>query len=186
MQPPSPSLMVPQFAKSLSCMPSTLRSRITLPFTASVSEPEWSTPPSRPRRSRHRFFAHLVWTQKNFRRCGGKRPRRFRAFPAKGKTRTTNNCAPSKAALKGPARAGLCYNSAGVTSGLGRDKRRSASSADCRVNSVNASLGNAERRPPAKRAAGQAHAGGRRAHDANSLTLAKPPHVALPWPRGDP
>ena len=41
------------------------------------------------------------------------------------------------------------------------------------TNSINASLGNAERRPPAKRAAGQAHAGGRRARDANSLTLAK-------------
>ena len=54
------------------------------------------------------------------------------------------------------------------------------------TNSINASLGNAERRPPAKRAAGQAHADGRRTRDASSLTLPKHPHLGLPWPRGDP
>ena len=54
------------------------------------------------------------------------------------------------------------------------------------TNSINASLGNAERRPPAKRAAGQAHAGGRRTRDASSLTFPKHPHLGLPWPRGDP
>src|SRR5438094_4743372 len=54
------------------------------------------------------------------------------------------------------------------------------------TNSINASLGNAERRPPAKRAAGQAHAGARRTRDASSLTLPKHPHPGLPWPRGDP
>lgn len=39
-------------------------------------------------------------------------------------------------------------------------------------NSINASLGNAKRRPPAKRAAWRAHADG---HQARSLTLAKRP-----------
>ncbi len=51
------------------------------------------------------------------------------------------------------------------------------------TNSINASLGNPERRPPATRDAGQAHADG---HQARSLTLAKHPHLQLPWPRGDP
>ncbi len=45
------------------------------------------------------------------------------------------------------------------------------------TNAINASLGNAARRPPAKRAAGQAHTGGRRTRDASSLALPKHPHL---------
>ena len=54
------------------------------------------------------------------------------------------------------------------------------------TSSINASLGNPDRRPPATRDAGQAHAGGRWARDASSLTLAKHPHPGLPGPRDDP
>ncbi len=54
-----------------------------------------------------------------------------------------------------------------------------------RTSSINASLANPDRPPPAAHDAGQARACGHRVRGAIALTLAKHPHPVPPWPRRD-